>query len=113
MVKTGELARCLFMAPQTRSTGLWWGQMAGAVQQLDATVTSQPALDGPAGVHADVVEHDRDDRRPGIGVEDLAQELDEGGAVGALGDAVEPAPSGQLDGTEDAALLVLARRHHL
>ena len=32
---------------------------------------------------------------------------------GALGDVVQPASGGQLDGAEDAALLVLPRRHHL
>src|SRR5262249_2923903 len=63
---------------------------------------------GPAGAGANVVEDDGDDRRPGVGVEDLLQELDEGGAGGAFGDVVEPAPSGQLDGAVDAALVVLA-----
>ena len=57
------------------------GRVAGAVQQADASVGCQPAFDGPAGVRADVVEHDRDDGRRGVGVEDLLQELDEGGAM--------------------------------
>src|SRR5262249_21638644 len=44
-----------------------------------------------------------------VGVEGLLQELDQGGAGGALDDVVQAAPSGQLDGAEDGALLVLAR----
>src|SRR5262249_2108095 len=66
-------------------------RIPSAVQQADARVTGQPALDGPAGVRADVVEHDRDDRRRGVGVEGQLQELGEGGAGGALGDVVQPA----------------------
>ena len=48
--------------------------------------------DRQAGVRADVVEDDRDDFRAGVGVEDLLQELDEGGAGGAPGDVVAPEP---------------------
>jgi hypothetical protein len=52
------------------------GRVAGAVEQFDARVMSQPAFDDPAGVRADAIEHDRDHRRLGVGVEDLLQELD-------------------------------------
>ena len=67
MVKVGELAQVPFQGAPDALHRVVVGAVAGAVEQLDPAVSSQPALDGPAGVRADAGEHDGDGRDRGVG----------------------------------------------